>query len=311
MTSSAKAEPQGSEPSSTECRLFKGNGRHCLTHPKGAPNVDGQCCGCGVTREGLAAQEKAPLRCKCGHHRIAHKGGNHRCGAGRNGTCGCQLFLCDHTQCGWKPREEPKPCTCSTKVSPEIPHAVGCPAAKAEPKDRAPGVHWYKWSDGLWRDHSEPEQPTEPPLTPEEEEEAPEDCGCGDPLDAGAEHRTDGPCAMKELSPPEGPEYTPCLNCGHIEPEHDLAAKRCMVGNEEIHCGCEGYRIEQPPPQPERRAPYVATYSVGGHLYEVAVSGDACLEAVDGALVIRHGLGPVAGLTGFQPLTIEPQKEGQ
>ncbi|MFF9268602.1 hypothetical protein [Streptomyces rochei] len=156
-------------------------------------------------------------------------------------------------------------------------------------------------------------------MTPEEEEEAPSDrihpadcvhedgCPYLEPTcENGCKVAADELVEMgRELPPPEGPEYARCLNCGHIEPEHDLAAKRCTVGNEEISCGCEGYRVEQPPPQPERRAPYVASYSVQGHLYDLAIPGDASVQAVDGALVIRHGLGPVAGLTGFQPLTVE------
>lgn len=37
------------------------------------------------------------------------------------------------------------------------------------------------------------------------------------------------------LSPPEGPEYTPCL-CGHIEPEHEADRGACLT------CDCEAYR---------------------------------------------------------------------
>jgi hypothetical protein len=115
-----------------------------------------------------------------------------------------------------------------------------------------------------WRHEFAPE----PPLTPEEEEGAPED-----KHDWG--HAT----------PSAGPT---CTRCGLAHKNWNGSECPAML-----------------PPQPERRAPYVATYSVGGHLYEVAVPGDASLQAVDGALVIRHGLGPVAGLVGFQPLTVE------
>ncbi|MEU3522313.1 hypothetical protein AB0E62_00295 [Streptomyces sp. NPDC038707] len=58
----------------------------------------------------------------------------------------------------------------------------------------------------------------------------------------------------------------------------------------------------EPPPQPERRPPLTVAYSVQGHLYEVALSGDATVRAVDGALVIRHALGPVAGIVQTAPL---------
>jgi hypothetical protein len=110
-----------------------------------------------------------------------------------------------------------------------------------------------------WRHEFEPE----PPMTPEEEEAAPEDegCACGEPEASGTLHRTDGPCYVEEL----------------------------------------------PPPQPDRRPPYTVAYSVQGHLYEVALSGDAAVRAVDGGLVITHHLGPVAGLVQIQPMI----KEGQ
>ncbi|MET9385287.1 hypothetical protein ABZY09_30505 [Streptomyces sp. NPDC002928] len=101
-----------------------------------------------------------------------------------------------------------------------------------------------------------PEEP-EPPMTPEEEEQAPEDgkCACGEPEAPETVHRTDGPCFVKEL-----------------------------------------------PPQPDRRPPYAVAYSVSGHLYEVALPGDATVRAVDGALVITHHLGPVAGIVQVLPV---------
>ncbi|WP_437071921.1 hypothetical protein [Streptomyces sp. enrichment culture] len=125
-----------------------------------------------------------------------------------------------------------------------------------------------------------PQEAPEPPLTPEEEEEAPED----DEWHCALCNSTDAYFDRSVCAEPCGGSHTRCGDCGAADG------------------GCLN---EQPPPQPERRAPYVATYSVGGHLYEVAVPGDACLQAVDGALVIRHGLGPVAALVGFQPLTVE------
>jgi hypothetical protein len=172
----------------------------------------------------------------------------------------------------------------------------------------------------------------EPPLTPEEEEEAPED--------------------VTTLPPPEGPEYTPCVACGHIEPQHspdggpclgadkdcDCVAyhtapeRRCTCGEtacESELCDCdsapcpvdhtreapegEGFIsaerwdacAEPPPPQPERRPPLLVAYSVQGHLYEVALAGDASVHAVDGALVIQHHLGPVAGIVQVLPVINE------
>ena len=131
---------------------------------------------------------------------------------------------CDHSTCGWKPRDEPKPCTCGPD------EACGDPCTP------------------------------EPPLTSEEEEEAPPVCG----------H-------------PECPWNGPCYQ----------APKEVL-----------------PPPQPVRRPPNAVAYSVQGHLYEVALSGDATVRAVDGALVIQHHLGPVAGIVQVRPMFNEGGASG-
>lgn len=59
------------------------------------------------------------------------------------------------------------------------------------------------------------------------------------------------------------------------------------------------------PPQPDRRPPYLLAYSVQGHLYEVALPGDATVATLDGRLVITHSLGPVAGICQIAPITSE------
>lgn len=64
------------------------------------------------------------------------------------------------------------------------------------------------------------------------------------------------------------------------------------------------------PPQPERRPPYAVAYSVGGHLYELHVPGDAAVKAEDGALVIQHHLGPVAGIVQVLPVLNERGADG-
>jgi hypothetical protein len=131
--------------------------------------------------------------------------------------------------------------------------------------------------------------PAEPPLTPEEEERIAAKFRVAD-----AEH----------LPPPEGPEYTRCLNCGHIVPEHEPHGGLCFVDE----CECMAYRTKpdfELPPQPDRRPPYAVSYSVQGHLYEVALPGDATVRAVDGALVIQHHLGPVAAICQVLPVINE------
>lgn len=168
---------------------------------------------------------------------------------------------------------------------------------------------------------SEGYTPDDPPLTPEEEEqappdeevcqtcltkaqcqkcgccvpegcslcedcpEAPEDCVCGEPEQSGTVHRAAGPCYQEEPPPPLtddfGQPIRECWECDRV--------------------GCKGC-----PTQPEMRPPYLAAYSVQGHLYEVALPGDATVRAVDGALVITHALGPVAGIAQVMPV---PSKE--
>lgn len=176
MTSSANAEPKGSEPSSTEPALM----------------------------------------CTCGHSRNWHPKANGGACMGDN-CLDCVEFRCDHSRCGWKPREE-------------------------EP---------------------------EPPMTPEEEEQAPPD-----------EELPASPCPGWSLQEPHE--------------AHDF------VTPTDGPARCPGW--EEPPPQPDRRPPYAVAYSVQGHLYEVALPGDASVQAVDGALVIQHALGPVAGICQVLPV---------
>lgn len=108
------------------------------------------------------------------------------------------------------------------------------------------------------------------------------------------------------LPPPEGPEYMPCV-CGHIVPEHsETEPLHCLM------CDCPAYRTKpdfEIPPQPEGRPPIAVRYSVQGHLYEVALSGDAMVTEVDGALLIQHALGPVSGIVQVLPAPKETSSE--
>lgn len=115
----------------------------------------------------------------------------------------------------------------------------------------------------------------EPPMTAEEEEEAPEDADTWPCDDCGAQV-------------PAGEKW--CTN-----PDCQEIAKRRLAA--------------QAPPQPDRRPPYAVAYSVQGHLYEVALPGDATVQAVDGALVVRHHLGPVAGIVQVLPVISEEKPD--
>ena len=120
------------------------------------------------------------------------------------------------------------------------------------------------------------------------------------------------------LPPPEGPEYTPCVCCGHIEPDHEADGGPCRQEG----CDCWEYRIERLcsevegcdgnccaklPPQPERRPPLSVAYSVaGGHAYEVSIPGDASVTALDGALIITHPDAQVLAITRVAPIKENP-----
>jgi hypothetical protein len=225
--------------SSTECPVARTEGGHCFQH------ASSRCCGCGVKQPA-----KSALMCTCGHSRNWHPKANGGACMGDN-CLDCAEFRCDHTRCGWKPREE-KPSTQGDFIRCRCGHfqmnhrtfmAGGC--INCACKAFALG---------------EQEEP-EPPLTPEEEEQAPEDERCG---------------------------------CGHSRAHCD-AFETCDGTPKEI------------PPQPDRRPPVAVAYSVQGHLYEVALPGDATVQAVDGALVIQHALGPVAGIVRVTPLNTEEQ----
>lgn len=111
----------------------------------------------------------------------------------------------------------------------------------------------------------------------------PDCCHCG----KSAEEPPLTPEEEEELSEGEGPP------CSEVE-------------------GCDGGCCAKapPPPQPAGRPPFAVNYSVQGHLYQVAVPGDATVKAVDGALVIQHYLGPVAGIVQVLPIISEEAPRG-
>ena len=102
-----------------------------------------------------------------------------------------------------------------------------------------------------------------------------------------------------ELPEPDGPEYTSCDACGHIEPEHASTTGSCL------ECACLAWRhaLDLAPPQPERRPPLTVAYSVvGGHAYEVSIPGDASVTAEDGALIIKHPSAEILAITRVAPM---------
>lgn len=99
------------------------------------------------------------------------------------------------------------------------------------------------------------------------------------------------------VNEPEDPPLTP-------EEEEEVSEDEL----DQMMAEAEPVELVPPPPQPERRPPYAVAYSVGGHLYEVHVPGDAAVRAVDGSLTIQHHLGPVAGIVQVLPI-ISKEKE--
>lgn len=90
-----------------------------------------------------------------------------------------------------------------------------------------------------------------------------------------------------------------CCGCNTLDPNG--VPEPPMTPEEEEQAPAD----EPLPPQPVRRPPYAIAYSVQGHLYEVALSGDATVRAVDGSLVITHALGPIAGIVQAAPYVSE------
>jgi hypothetical protein len=170
----------------------------------------------------------------------------------------------------------------------------------------------------------------EPPMTAEEEEQVPEDpCDCGHPTphrraDCGgeaepflAEQSQHIGVGAKEDFPRfhltklgKGIlRHVSCVPVEEAHPSHTGTHETCPTcwHGREAECMCCHNRLADAPlpPQPERRPPHAVTYSVHGHPYKLVLPGDALVEAVDGGLIIRHTLGPVAGITGVVPVETE------
>ena len=108
-------------------------------------------------------------------------------------------------------------------------------------------------------------------------------------------------CGLRDAAreePPQGAEEPwPCGDCGATVP-----AGQGWCTQPDCQEKAKAALAADAPPQPERRPPYAVAYSVGGHLYELALPGDAAVQTVDGALIITHALGPVNGVVQVQPI---------
>lgn len=185
-----------------------------------------------VQEEPKASRPSRDDPCACGHSRGAH---DYAMGCvGNRNLCACQGFR------GPVPALKGPGATCAVLHQDEQGNTIPCP-----------------------------EEP-EPPLAPEEEEEAPLD----------RIHPAD--CVHED-------------GCPYLEP---TCENGCKVAADELIL----LSREMEPPQPERRPPYAVDYSAGGHGFQILVPGDVSVVAVDGALVIRHHGFPVLGISAVSPL---------
>jgi len=247
---------------------------------------------CSEKREPKGSGDSSTERKKCGYSEHGFKpfqGYRDEPGKPHCLTCGHAWGECNwHWVKGDPPFEEPRCEGCGHTEG----EGCGCP-----PKCR----HCFDHTDSrcCHCDALDPNVEPEPPLTPEEEEQAPEDeprCTCGDTACESELCDCDSaPCSVDHAR--EAPEdFGECPGFPECPGQGNCPA--CSAPEEE------------PPPQPERRPPYAVAYSVqGGHLYEVALPGDATVKAVDGALVIQHHLGPVAGIVQVLPV-INKEEQG-
>jgi hypothetical protein len=145
------------------------------------------------------------------------------------------------------------------------------------------------------------EHPFEPFQGPKDEPGKPHCLTCGHGWGECSWHWVD---EAPPLTPEEEEEALPVedWHCMHERGCTRLLAGECLHGCRDAADELSREANEPPPPQPLRRPPYAVAYSVGGHLYEVALPGDATVQAVDGALIIQHALGPVAGITQVLPI---------
>lgn len=257
-------------------------------------------------------------RCKCGHIRFRHQGdeSDGRCAA----KCECTAFRPVTVQDVHLPGDGPQ-CGCGhgrfshqTAAGADGPCVTQCGCQGYESKAcehvnrRVASVTVGGGLPEVWRYECR---------DCGQELEDPHDWHRADPL-AGGTCRACGmafknwsgngcPGAGTEPPLPEKQEHAPCV-CGHIEPEHDERREYCSGDD----CDCSLYRTEadfELPPQPERRPPYAVAYSAGGHLYEVALPGDAVVSAEDGALIIKHPDFPVHGIVRVLPVRTENAHE--
>jgi len=100
-------------------------------------------------------------------------------------------------------------------------------------------------------------------------------------------------------------EGWPCGACGATVPGNldwcpacdELASDAAEAAEAALHDEWS------PPIQMPRRPPYAVAYAVqDGHVYEIALPGDATVIAEDGLLKISHALGPVLAITHVSPM---------
>jgi hypothetical protein len=194
---------------------------------------------------------------------------------------------------GCKHSLPPRRCTCGPDEAcgdPCTPSPVDCAHVGSRVIERSDAPeHWTRYlcddCGAAWsRNWSEGGEKSE--------EHEPRCQGCGHPEHSGF---------CRELEMPGSPgDVDECGCLDDREPPLTPEEEEMVSGYEEL-----AEQAAKLPPQPDRRPPYLVAYSVQGHLYEVALPGDATVAALDGRLVITHQLGPVAGICQIAPITSE------
>ena len=308
-----------SEDSSSECP--RNNRGHCFEHGS-------KCCHCGaespwrlqLAGAAMVPRPEEPGEAPCEHPNRRDAGSLYDGPGGRKTWL---YYYCPDCEKQFREEDSPKdaPCEHGGGDMQDCPHgcaasaesgalcACGCPRYAHMGKPRGCMKHGFH-------------EFTDPELMVEVLTATPEQVAKVDAKFAAAE--------AEHLEPP-------CV-CGHIEPEHEAGLKPPYTGCNQCS-DCSAYRTQPErrpcgrlaslagpcsagdwccmglgtpdapaPPQPERRPPYAVAYAVQGHLYEVALPGDATVEAVDGALVIRHSLGQVAGIVAVNPMSTKERE---
>lgn len=129
----------------------------------------------------------------------------------------------------------------------------------------------------------------EPPMTPEEEERAPEDCAHIGSRETGG-----------QSIPPRWSDFH-CDDCGASWRQHWDRKGEPSEPLEDPYEGEQGNCLHGMEPETTRRPPYAVQYTAGDRAYEALLPGDCTIRLTAGGLLIEHPQG-VDSLTVVAPV---------